>query len=309
MMNSPPNQVPSFSRHTARSFRIRGSGPIRTMVVASATLAILLVCFSIYQYSQKEDDSEAFHRSRLPATPSTTLDRSAPPDDPHAPSVNVGPATIGPGRQVKLTFYSQEGTKARFEIMVSSWTPISGTVNDLMLVEPEIRMRTNAGNALRVTAQKGILEVRRKAGGGLDPVRGQLIGDVSIEIDRLTEQERLARSTSAPSTIDPSELVHVRVSEIAFDLEYSKLSIPGEVRLTARDVDFTANVVDARFDAQAGRLESLQISEGGRIELRDLAGTLGLSEEESAPKNLSVVDWIRETLRSGLDSGTPTDSQ
>ena len=45
-----PNQHSAIAlAHTRRA-----SGLIRTLVVASATLAILLVCFSMYQYLQVE---------------------------------------------------------------------------------------------------------------------------------------------------------------------------------------------------------------------------------------------------------------
>ncbi|MCH8242245.1 MAG: hypothetical protein IH897_06500 [Planctomycetes bacterium] len=59
----------------------RAGGAVRTLVVASATLAILFVCYSMYQYSQIDQDSTVAHQPRVPVTTSRSIAEPTTPAD------------------------------------------------------------------------------------------------------------------------------------------------------------------------------------------------------------------------------------
>ena len=193
--------MPSHRQHYRRA-----SGIVRTLVVASATLAILLVCFSMYQFSQLEQKRPAQPKPRLPAPRTEASLRELSTDKTQG---DTDGGIIGPGRDIKLTIYSREGQQARLEIEVHDWTPKPGASNEFILVEPIARMRTKDGNAVRITARRGILEARRHGGGSLDPQRGRLTGGVLIEFDRLTGEQRAALPEELRSPPDPSQIIRV----------------------------------------------------------------------------------------------------
>ena len=284
----------------------RATGLVRAVVVASATLAILLVCFSIYQYSQLDPDAAARLRDRhLPSVAAEDpreQDEDATRD---GPSVDIGRGSIGPGEKMQITLYPREGKQARFEISVDDWTPIEGSTNEFLLSGPEIRMRTKDGNAVRVTAERGILEAQRRSGGGLDPQRGRLSGQVVIQYDRLSEADRAMLPQELRGRIDPSDLVQIELDEIEFDLEYSKLIVPGRVHLSARDVQLEAADLEIRFNDAENRVEQMRIRRGGRIELLEESERLGLSipaGQGSDERRLTLVEWLRASVQARIDA-------
>lgn len=283
------------------------------MVVACATLAILFVCFSMYQFSQSSNAPVAARKPRLPSV----LDErpTSPVIDPEdAPSVSLGDGTgVGPGRDIRLTIFPREGTHARMEVEVRDWTPRPGASNEFLLVEPVIRLRTTDGNAVRISAGEGLLEAERRSGGGLDPRRGRLSKQVVIEYDRVPEKERAILPPPRNMQPEPGDLVRVEMESVEFDVEYGKLTAPGEVRLTARDASFTANDLEARFGENADRLESLRIARGGRIELApesadfgraipglDAGGMAGGGDKQT------VAQWLWKTFQQRFEAREST---
>ncbi len=272
---------------------------LRTIVVASATISILFVCFSIYQYSQISGVTAPKVQPRLPPTPKEPESFAASLNPAQIPAVTVGSANVGPGRNVKLSIYAPEGNRARFEVAVASWTPVPGALNEFSLAEPEIRLRSGMGNAVRVTAKKGVLEAQRRSGGSLEPLRGRLNGEVLIEFDRLTDPQRAKLDEPRRSIPDPSELILIRMDEIAFDLEYAKVSVPGELQLTGHDVTMKADDLEIRLNPAGNKIEYVRISRGGRIELCGFSDRLGVGVESAggrAPQSTSITDWLRATL-------------
>ena len=281
-------------------------------MVASATLAILLVCFSIYQYSQLDPTAKtAVARSRMPITPTQSALSTNSSDPADSQGVQVGDAYLGGGRGIKLTLYPSKGKRARLEIAVRKYAPIEGAGNEFSLDDPEVRMRTNDGRAVRLTAQRGVMEADRRAGGSLDLRRGRLIGDVVIEIDRLTEEERAALSASAdqPVAIDPAQLVRVELDEIEFDLEYYKVLVPpGPFHLQASDMEFRTRDLEVRFNEEEGRIDYLRINDGGKFVLREVDEGLGLSIPNFSAKpetHARLTDWLRAALIATLEAQQP----
>lgn len=289
------------------------TGLLRTLIVGCATLAILLVCFSIYQFSQLDPQGAELGRApapRLPDPPTRAPGTPASEDPTNAPNggagsggVSVGAAVVGPARDVQLSIYPREGSHARLEIAVESWQPTGQGVNEFLLVEPLVRMRTADGHAVRAAAREGVLEAERRAGGGLDPRRGRLTGSVLIEIDRLTEAERAALPPPQRDVVDPAQLVRIEMESVEFDLEYSRVVVPrGGFHLTARDIEIRLKDLEMRFDEAGGEIRSLRVMDGGWIALRELGAEGGLlfPGGTSAGRRTTLVEWFRATLEAQM---------
>ena len=95
-------------------------------MVASATLAILLVCFFIYDYSQLDPATATrLHASRVPSTFAQPVDFPAVQDNAAVARVSLGGRVVdlGPGQRFEMTLYSREGTGAWGEISGTDWQP------------------------------------------------------------------------------------------------------------------------------------------------------------------------------------------
>ncbi len=284
----------------SRHFQARAAGLVRMLVVASATLSILLVCFAIYHYSQLDPGSAPRRPGpRLPSVSSGPLG-DIPQDDPaEAQGVLIGGGVIGPARDIKLTIYPREGTRASLEIEVRDWRPKPNTANEFLLYDPIIRTRTKDGHAVRISARQGTLEARRRRGGSLDPQRGRLVGDVVVEYDRLSDEQREAMGGGSPDSIDPADLIRLETDEIEFDYEFAKLIVPGDLHLRARELDLDGIGLEIILNETQGGIDSLRIRRGGRIELRGTGEGLGLSLpgfEGRGEQRVTLVDWIRSAV-------------
>ncbi len=285
---------------------------VRTVVVAVSTLAILLVVFSMYQYSQLSvSPPPAVRPQRLPSIP-TRLSDTENTDANHKPSgVSIGPATLGSSQNVTISLYPREGDKARLELTVSDWAPKEGSDHEFLLRDPEIRMRTNEGNDVKVVARKGNLEARRKGGSGLEPQRGNLSDNVVVEFDRRIEAEKEKLPEALRSAPSPADLVRLETDELEFDMEFGRLTIPGRLTLSARDVTLEAFALEVRFDEQRNRIESLRIERGGRLELVEQNERLRLSMPgagRDAGQSQTIAEWLRATIQSRLESGSALSS-
>jgi hypothetical protein len=281
-----------------RGTHTRGTNIIRTLVVGASTLAILLVCFALYQSSQ---------RDALPAE--RTADRAAGYTDPAAGSANPLPAEdnsgslIGAGRRITFTSYQRHGQRARFEFSMQDYRPVPGTDNEFTLVAPVVRMRTSAGQNVRITADEGYMEAERKAQTSFDPLRGRLRGNIVIEIDRRSDAQREALPLEERNRPDPASVIRVELDQIEFDVEYAKVVIPGAFHLSASDVVFEGADLEARFNEAANRVEYLRVERGERLLLRQQTESfLGARDGSSlvVERELSLVDMLRATLERRL---------
>lgn len=320
----------NLQAHLQRKKTRRANSLIRTLLVASSTLAILLVCFSWYQYSQMSKPTPAplaslpaaepipSHRGpRLPTSPEQVSPQllDEPPAKQPAPNATtsgaaapisagaIGQAPLGAGQNITVTIYPREGTKARIELAVSDWAPKDGSDHEFVLTSPEVRMRTRDGNDVRVVANHGTLEAQRKGGGALDPQRGRLRGNVVIEYDRRGEDEKAALPEELRGVIDPASIVRIEMDEVEFDLDKDKLWVPGPVKVTARDVEFAASDVEVMFDRTSGRVQTMRISRGGTLEILERPERLGVAmpgAQASGERTMNVVEWIRTSVEARM---------
>jgi len=293
--------TPNFSKYPGRLRR--ASGIVRTAVVGLSTFAILLVCFSMYQYGQGGPAAANVpaKESRLPSPPTAfDADRGIRASG-NVGGVKVGEAVIGSAQDIHFTLYPRKGTQAAIEISVSEYLPKEGSEREFLLQKPIARMRTKAGNDVRVSSQQGILEAYRKGAGEFDPRRGRLFGGVTIEFDRRTQEEKARLPEVARLQPDPDSIVLMEMDELEFDLEYNVLIVPGKFRLKARDAGFEASDLELRFDETQGKVQSLRIAQGGRIELRGGTDQFGVTIPGArSTERTSIVEWLRDTIRSRL---------
>ena len=81
-------------------YRRRGTGLVRTLVVASATLTILGVCFTIYQFSLTDPDlSQGSRHPRLPSMPTHPFGAEADLDASESDGIPIGGGVVGPARR------------------------------------------------------------------------------------------------------------------------------------------------------------------------------------------------------------------
>lgn len=289
-----------------RFSRRRGSSTVRAVVIALSTFAILLVCFSLYQYSQL-GRSNGPVRDRLPKTRTDFADLPSPDELKSASGVKVENVVIGQAQGMSLTIYRPRGTEAAAEITVKDWIPKEGADQEFLLREPVIRLRTKAGNDVRVSAERGAIEAQQQLGGVLAR-RGSLTGNVLIEVDRRTAEEKAALPEEQRSTLDPSALVHIEADELEFDLEYDKLIIPGRVRLRAIDASLDLSDLEIRFNQAESRVESMRVARGGRIQLSGAGDDYGLDipgAGDAIDDELTLVDWLRNTIKARLAQQQP----
>jgi len=259
----------------------------------------------MYQYSQLEGESAAAPRGpRLPSPPSEPSVAEPNRSLQESPGVPVGRQSIGPGQNIRITIYPRQGTRAQLELAVSDWVPKNGSDREFLLSDPQVRMRTKDGNDVRITARRGVLEARRKSGGGLDPQRGQLTGNVVIDYDRRSEKDKASLPDEERNRVDPADLVRIEVEQLDFDLEYAKLVIPGPIHVLARDVELRAEDMEIRFNEADSRVESLRIARGGRLELFERGEQLGANVpgiDRRSERRTTLADWLRTTIQSRLD--------
>jgi len=291
--------LPHVRNCSADGARHAGSSLVRTLVVSSATLAILLVCFSIYQYSLLTPATgERVIPPRLPSPPAEPEGFREPASTQDA-GVAIGQGTIGSGQHAHITLYNPKGERdARMEIEVRDWTPVAGSGNEFLLSEPDIRMRTNDGHPVRITAKRGVMEAQRQGDSGLDPKRGRLSGGVVIQYDRLSPEEREALPLESRESLDPADIVRIETDELEFDLEYAKLLAPGKLSLAARDVTLEAADLELRFNEVANRVEYLRLGLG-RLDLLQQTEAVGLKMPglDDPGRRQTLAQWLRESIQ------------
>ncbi len=194
------------------------------------------------------------------------------------------------------------------ELSVRDWVPKDGSDHEFLLSNPEIRMRTKDGNAVRITALQGMLEARRKSAGSLDPQRGQLTGEVLVEFDRRSDKDKAALPEQLRERPGDSDVVRVEADQLEFDLQYARLTVPGRIRVHARDVALQAEDLEVRFNEAEGRVESLRIARGGRLELhdpKDSFATTAPGFESAEDHRATLIDWLQATIQARMASVTP----
>ncbi|MCO6437693.1 MAG: hypothetical protein J5J06_11440 [Phycisphaerae bacterium] len=296
------------SEKPQRPRRRRAGDIVRTVVIGVSTLAILLVCYSFYQYQSSLDEG-AVPRQVGPRLPDLGARSEMGAGNPLSGSgADAGRVAVGPGRDIRLTLFRPNDDRSWGEIAVQEWTPVEGAADEFRLKRPEFRMRTRDGHGVLVTADEATLETQRRRGsdtGGWEVRRGRLTGSVVVDYDRLTLDERQRLPEERRGEVRPEEVVRIRTDELRFDVEYAQLSVPGEIDVDAVDAQFETSGLEVHFDEAQGRVEYLRMDSGGNLKLLEAADqpVVGLpGEEGGGERRRSLVTWIRESLKSQIEA-------
>lgn len=309
----------------AHRARRRGASWVRDIVIAVATLSILTVFFTIYQWSLPETNEKPKTQSlrkRVPTVPEASPPRSServgnmPASNAADPAVaqqngarnEVGETAkieigngieVGHSQGVTFEMYPDEGERPVAVFKVASWAPVQGAQNEFHVQQPNVTVFTKSGHGIEARAGEGYLETRGKLGANTSVRRGRLIGDVVIRIDRLSEQERRALPASQRS--DPSRIITIRTDEIRFSYDYAKVTIPGRVRLEARDAKLDTENIEIRFNEKEGRIETCKINGGGSLEVLQQYANMSVAVPgvtDAGRSTAHVSDWFGATVNS-----------
>jgi len=243
---------------------------VRTLILASASLAIVGVMFAMYQSMSG--------RPRVrPDREGTVAEGgvAAPLDAEQGVPVGQG-ARLGGGRRGSLTLYDENSDRAKAVVAYQGWEPLDDGENRFHVTEPAISLRTPAGQLVEITAHSGLLQLKNLEGSRLDLRRAKLLGDVRIRIDRLTERQRAALPEEQRADPGPERLITVEFDEVDFDMEYARLETDGRFTVRSMEADIEGTGLALRYNAFNSTVEYLEARSDGKITVRGLGALLRL---------------------------------
>lgn len=231
---------------------------LRTIVLALASLSIILVGFAAYTY---QDPVTQYEKSLVDANL---------PDDPFA---NVGTAgvleydgvTVPGGEKPAVKVWTDDG-EARYQFRATTWEPIR---EDLFrLVDPEIAVFMPGGQITRIQADHGETFLERLRGNNLTPRRGKLWGNVLVFVDRSDKAWRKKNPDKLAPEDHPELIIKIWLDEITFDLDQSFIKSPGRLRVQCPEVEIEGFGLSLAWNERDNRVEELIIERGNFMELR-----------------------------------------
>lgn len=248
-----------------RALRLNGDrggyALVRSLILAVSTLAIVGVLFAVYQYSTSAPQPPEI----VPGSRDVAIE--ATPDAGSA-SLSGGPAPLGPGGVIRLSQYDPGSSHVRRELEVTSWRPIGDVHGDIQRIEvtdPVIRGVLPDGQLVRIRANGGSLDVTAD----FDPRRGALSGDVRIDIDRRSGEQRLKSGTEDwDGESDAPWKVRLSFESLTFDMVASRLETSGPFSMRMAEADVDGDGLRLEYNEEDRRLEHFEILERGSIALR-----------------------------------------
>ncbi len=280
---------------------------IRTLILGSATLAIVGVLFAVYQSVQGGpglgDAPEAVQRDLGPIATSNSADQGDG-------SVELDPGVeVRGGTGVTISLYDQQGDQAVATISCAEWKPIPGSDNQVHVQALTMRMRTPNGQRITISAEQGFVRITEKDAGRPDMLGGTLVGSVKIQIDRLDEKGRAALTEEERDNPTPDRLVTISMDELEFDREHSRIGTTGPFRLTSKEIDLNGIGLLVRYNEVDASIDHLEISSQGRIVARSLGSQFKIalpgSEESSAKPRSTKSGEAEEAADEALVDTTP----
>lgn len=185
--------------------------------------------------------------------------------------IRSGDIPIAGGNRPYFRVLDPNTGRVKYEFRAERWEPVNESTFEM--VRPDIRIHTPAGQITYVSAAGGRLELEGDDPRHVSPRRGRLQGDVNVIIDRTSRRWREARPALAERDAHPEQLVHISLSDEArFDMETSRLTADGAIRVRSVEADVDANAgkdsLEVRWNQIDNKLEFLALNHGGRMELR-----------------------------------------
>ncbi len=263
----------------ARSYSL-----IRTLILAAASLAIVGVLFAIYQSVTGDPVTRR-------TSSSLDLDEGDSPSGEN--SAAEGGVTIrdgvkvGAGERGSVVIYGSEGDRALVEFSWRTAQPIAGDSPQYSMGEPEIRMRTPDGQLVEVTAAEGLIHLKSADQERFEPVRGMLMGDVLIRVDRLNTRQRAALPEEERNNPGPDRLITVELDDLHFDLETARLETAGHFKVTAAEAVIESDGLALRYNERDSSIEHLKIEQQGRIVVRGMGEMFRIGLQADQPAGLA----------------------
>lgn len=244
---------------------------LKRILIASLSLAIVVVCFLIYAF-QTESAEQV---SRMPK-PSQKLpedieavagqvDMQADPVDPTQRLALAG------GEKPRIKRY--QGDRLIYEFGAQHWRQDEQGHFDLD--RPEIRLHLRGGQIIHIAADGGVVEAEVRSANDYDVKRGQLTGNVHIFLDRMTDEDRL------PPEQRQDEISHLWTEMVKFDLELNRVQSDTSIQIEGPELDLAGRGLDIRWNDTTRELERLRIEHGQYLRFK-AAGRLFGQQEETA---------------------------
>ncbi len=245
----------------------RAHAVVRSMILGMSTLAIIGVLFAVYQYStgvNEVEDSDV----RQPTFDPPAL-ATAPPQ---AGAVMIDERPLGEGGKFVIVQYEPGSDRARLELESTGWRPTGdrdGEFQQIEVDQPDIRMLTPNGQRIRVRADAGLLYVIRSGQNSMDPRRGELVGNVQMDVDRMPEAERLKLpEDERDAEPDESRMIRLRFESVSFDVDASRLETDGAFTLRMAEAGAEGSGLRLTYNEVDRRVEHFEIVEGGSVWVR-----------------------------------------
>lgn len=251
---------------------------VRSLILAVSSLAIIGVLFAVYEYSTNVNLPV-----EIAAVPEPV--DSPPRSTTHQATrgVSVGGGTLGPGERITIRLYEPQSNRTRFELEVAAWEPTEGPGNEFFLLKPKIRMQAPDGQRVVVTAEKGWVELIKRGADAYEAKSGRLLGDVRIDVDRLTKQERLRLDPEERDRMGEDRLIHIRFPEVLyFDLERGTVETPGAFSLRMAEAELDGVGLFVRYNDVDSRVERFEITSGGSATVQADTAMIDVSSSVAA---------------------------
>jgi len=247
---------------TTRSYSL-----VRTLILGSATLAVVGVLFAVYQSVSVPAASERPEHEPLPEF------ANAPPPSSGGKGVEVGSnVVLGRGSGGSINLYDAHSDQAKAVLSYQAWEPSGEGENQFHVTGPRISLRTPNGQRVEITSRSGLVQLRTGRADRLDLRSGKLMGDVRIQLDRLDDQQRAALPQAERDHPGPDRLVLLTLDEVRFDLEYAHLESTGPFHVVSAEADVQGEGLTLRYNELDSSIKELRVERRGRIIARGLGG-------------------------------------
>ncbi|MCK6483980.1 MAG: hypothetical protein L6R00_07590 [Phycisphaerae bacterium] len=186
-------------------------------------------------------------------------------------TLRAGELPVSAGTRPYFRVLDRYTGRVRYEFRTEKWEAVSEQL--VRMERPDIRIHMPGGQITYITADSGEMEVATTTRQDVDPKRGRLQGNVKVVVDRTSRRWREANPQLAAMEDHPEQLIHIWLSDEArFDLEASRLTADGAVRMQSEEADIQANPggesLVMRWNQVDNRIDYLTFTHGGRMELR-----------------------------------------
>ncbi len=231
---------------------------LRTIVLAGASLSIILAGFAAYTYQDPtEKYAESLVDANLPDEPFSSLNSTG--------VLEYDGVSVPGGEKPAVKVWTDDG-EARYQFRATTWEPIR---EDLFrLVDPEIAVFMPGGQITRIRADHGETFLERLRGNNLTPRRGKLWGNVLVFVDRSDKAWRKKNPDKLAPEDHPELIIKIWLDEVTFDLDQSLIKSPGHLRVQCPEVEIEGFGLTLAWNERDNRVEELVIERGNYMELR-----------------------------------------